>query len=300
MLVVVSLLAALVWTRPAVLVSQALPRAMHVSVVDQAGMPVPDLGLADFIVREDNLSREILRVAPADDPMQIAILVDDSTAARDVVIDIRRALPGFVDALLAPGDAGRKNQISIIGLGQRPTVLSDYTTDRAQLGKAIDRVWQQVMAGNYLLDATMEVIQGFKKRDASRPVIVALTTDGTELSTAGYDRVLQALGGSTAMFNVISLGRPAPATDDQARSRDIVVSQGPDVTGGFHDRLLATMALTDKLQQVANVLTHEYLVTYAHPDTLIPPEHVTVSVRRSGLTARGRLVKNQQGPQGRP
>ena len=300
MLVVVSLLVVLVWTRPAVLVSQALQRALYVSVVDQSGMPVPDLGPADFIVREDNLSREVIRVAPADDPMQIAILVDDSTAARDEIIDIRRALPGFVDVLLTPGEAARKNQISIIGLGQRPTVLSDYTTDRAQLGKAIDRIWQQVMAGNYLLDATMEVIQGFKKRDASRPVIVALTTDGTELSTAGYDRVLQALGGSNARFNVISLGRPAPATDDQARSRDIVVNQGPDATGGFHERLLTSMALTDKLQQVGNVLTHEYRVTYAHPDTLIPPEHVTVSVRRSGLTARGRLVKTQQGPQGRP
>src|SRR5580765_618181 len=171
MLVVVSLLAALVWARPAVLVSQALPRALYVSVVDQSGMPVPDLGPADFIVREDNLSREVIRVGPADDPMQIAILVDDSTAARDQVIDIRRALPGFIDALLAPGEAGRKNQISIIGLGNRPTVLSDYTTDRAQLVKAADRVWQQVNAGNYLLDATMEVIQGFKKRDASRPVV---------------------------------------------------------------------------------------------------------------------------------
>ena len=73
----------------------------------------------------------------------------------------------------------------------------------------------------------MEVIQGFKKRDASRPVIVALTTDGQELSTAGYDRVLQALGGSNAMFNVISLGSPAPATDDQARSRDHRRESGP-------------------------------------------------------------------------
>ena len=86
---------------------------MYVSVVDQSGMPVPDLGLADFIVREDNLSREVLRVAPADDPMQIAILVDDSTAARDQVIDIRRALPGFIDALLAPETpAGRTRSAS--------------------------------------------------------------------------------------------------------------------------------------------------------------------------------------------
>jgi hypothetical protein len=300
MLLAASLLGVFAWTQPAVLVSQALPRALYVSVVDRSGMPVPDLGPGDFIVREDSLSREVLRVEPADDPMQIAILVDDSTAARDHIVNMRRALPGFVGALLMPGDAARKNQITIIGLAQRPTVLSDYTTDRAQLGKAIDRIWQQTMAGNYLLDAIMEVTQGFKKRNAGRPVIVALTTDGPELSTAGYDRALEALGGSNAMFNVISLGSPVADTDDQARSRDIVVNQGPDVTGGFDDRLLTSLALTDKLQQVANVLTHEYRVTYAHPDTLIPPEHVTVSVRRGGLTARGRLVKNQQALQGRP
>ena len=54
---------------------------MYVSVLDKAGAPVPDLGPADFIVREDNVAREVLRVAPATDPMQIAILVDNSQAA---------------------------------------------------------------------------------------------------------------------------------------------------------------------------------------------------------------------------
>jgi hypothetical protein len=297
MLVAASLLAVLVWTRPVVLVSQALPRVMYVSVVDEAGMPVPDLGPADFIVREDNLSREVLRVAPADDPMQIAILVDNSAAARDDVINVRRALPGFIDALLAPSDTGRKNQITIIGIGERPTVLSDYTADRAQLGKAIDLVWQQGMAANYLLDATVEVTRGFEKRDASRPVIVALTTDGPEYSSAHYEDVLETLARSNAAFHVISLGRPAPPIDDAARSRDIVVERGPEMTGGIRERLLTSMALPVRLQQVANVLTHEYRVTYGHPDTLIPPQHVTVSVRRSGLIARGRLAKT---PQGRP
>src|SRR6266536_6068178 len=65
------------------LTAQAVQRSLYVSVVNDAGAHVPDLGPADFVVREDNVAREILRVAPADAPMQIALLVDNSTASRD-------------------------------------------------------------------------------------------------------------------------------------------------------------------------------------------------------------------------
>jgi len=81
MLAGVSALSALILSYPATLLSQAIERSMFVSVVDQAGAPVPNLGPSDFLVREDDLSREVLRVAPATDPMQVAILVDNSTAA---------------------------------------------------------------------------------------------------------------------------------------------------------------------------------------------------------------------------
>src|SRR5580765_1048161 len=48
-----------------VLVGQAIEKSMYVTVVNAAGAPVPDLGPPDFVIREDNVSREILRVAPA-------------------------------------------------------------------------------------------------------------------------------------------------------------------------------------------------------------------------------------------
>ena len=175
--------------------------------------------------------------------------------------------------------------------------------DSAQLGKAIDRIWQQSMSGYYLLDATREVIQGFKKREAARPVIVALTTDGPELSFTGYQGVLESIVDSKTSFNVISLGKPSAATDDFSIARNTVVDNGTARSGGTHERLLTSMAVGPKLKQVASVLTHEYLVTYAHPDTLLPPEKITVSVHRANLVARGRPVKiaqSTQGPQTRP
>ena len=74
--------------------AQSIPRAMYVSVLDEAGAPVADLGPSDFTVREDKAGREVLRVAPADDPMQLAVLVDNSQAARNYMGTSVPALKG--------------------------------------------------------------------------------------------------------------------------------------------------------------------------------------------------------------
>ena len=48
-------------------------------------------------------------VSPADDPMQIAVLVDDSTAAEPFITYYRAALPGFLEALTAGDQPGKRN-----------------------------------------------------------------------------------------------------------------------------------------------------------------------------------------------
>ena len=44
--------------------AQAQERVVYVSAVDRNGAPVLDLTAKDFIVREDGMAREVLRVAP--------------------------------------------------------------------------------------------------------------------------------------------------------------------------------------------------------------------------------------------
>ena len=72
------------------------------------------------------MAREVLRVVPASDPMQIAIMVDNSTAAGPYVPDIRRALPSFIEKLAAPTASGRRNEIALITLGNRPTIHASH------------------------------------------------------------------------------------------------------------------------------------------------------------------------------
>jgi len=275
------------------LVAQAIERSMTVSIVDEAGAPVPDLGPTDFIIREDNAAREILKVGPATEPMQIALLVDTSRASRENIAHYRTALPPFVTTLINANATGAKNQVALLAFGERPTVITNYTSSLTELERGINRLWALDDSGAYLLDALYEVCQGFDKRETRRPVIVAITQEGRELSYRHYDQVLGPLRESGAPFHALVLGTPTAGLDEEARSRNIVLDEGTRGTGGIREQLLTPMALAGKLKQLATVLTHQYLVTYAHPDSLIPPERVTVSAKAAGMTARGTLVKDK-------
>ena len=281
---------ALAWT--GTLNAQAIQRALYVSALNDAGAPVPDLGSADFTVREDKMTREVLKVEPAVEPMQIAVLVDTSQAARDDISHIRTALPAFVKTLTT-GDI--RNEVAIVAIGERPTVFTNYTFNQAELKKGIDRIWSVQGSGAYLLDGIIEVCQGFKKRGAQRPVIVAILSEGPELSNRQHDQVLEPLRAAGAALHAITLGRSSSSLSDEMRNRNLVLDEGPRATGGRREELLTSMALGGKLTQLADELTHQYKVTYARPQSLIPPERVTVSAARPGVTARGTLIKEVQG-----
>ena len=281
---------ALVW--PGTLGAQAIQRAMYVSALDEAGAPIPGLGPSDFIIREDNVAREVLKVEPAAAPMQIAVLVDTSQAARNDISFMRTALPAFVATLTG---AEPKNEVALIAIGERPTVFTNYTFSTTELKKGIDRIWSAQGSGAYLLDGLIETCQGFKKRSAQRPVIVAILSEGPEFSNRFHDDVLGPLRDTAAAFHVFTLGRPSSSVSSEARERSLVLDQGPLQTGGRREELLTPMALDGKLKLLADELTHQYKVTYARPQSLIPPEKVTVSGTKPGTTVRGTLIKEDKG-----
>jgi VWFA-related protein len=285
--VIVVLIAVAAAAGPA-LRAQAAQRSMYVSVLDRSGAPVPGLGPSDFIVREDRVAREVLSVESARDPMQIALLVDNSQAAEAFIRDYREALPAFVAAMIDPDSP--RNQIALIALAERPTILSDYTSDAAQLQKGIGRVFAMSGSGTYLLDGIIETSRGITRRGSTRPVIVAITSEGMELSDRQYQQVLEPLKESGAAFHVIVVG--SPRNNDQDRS--VVLDQGTRDSGGRYDTILASTALTGKMKEVARELKSQYRVTYARPQTLIPPEQITVAAAKPGLTARGTPARDDR------
>ena len=201
---------------------------------------MPDLGPADFIVREDNVAREVLKVAPAVDPMQIALLVDNSQAARDDIRDIRTRAPGVHHGHDRRRAGGGKNQVAIIALAERPTILADYTVDADRLIKGVDRICRSRRCGDYLLDGIVEVSRGLQearrqppgdRRDHHRRTGAQLPAATTRCSSRSRDS-------GAALSRDRRSGRRRTAISDEARNRDIVLDQGTGETGGRHDELL--------------------------------------------------------------
>jgi hypothetical protein len=268
--------------------AQTLQRGIYASVLDKDSTPVPGMTPADFVVREDNLAREVLRVEPARASMQIALLVDNSAAAGRTIRDIRDAASEFIKGVTGNG---MENEVALITVGERPTILVDYTTDQAKLLKGA-AIFSQPNSGAYMLDGIWETARALKKREARRPVIIGIATNGPEFSNRYRDQVMGAVTDAGASLHIVMVG--APPTDvvsNEGRERAYIFSEGTESTGGRYDNVLAASAMGMRLKQVADELTHQYLVTYARPQSLIPPEHVKITSKRPDVTVRGTPVK---------
>lgn len=275
----------------AILQAQARERTLYVSVFDTATRaPVKDLGPDAFVVREDGVRREVLRVSPATSPMLVAVVYDNSAPATDTISDLRRALQAFVKAMDGVGP------IALISVADRPTIAVDYTTNQKQLLDGAGRVFAVPSSGATLLDAMIETSKGIAKRDADRAAIVVITTERVEYSQAHYDQVLEPLRESGATMHAIVFQNPQGSLgSDEARNRATVLDRGPRETGGVRFDLLTSQAYEGRLTELATILKSQYRVVYARPESLIPPEKVEVSTTKPGLEAHGTPARETRG-----
>ena len=262
--------------------ASARTRDIHVSAVDRQGAPVTGLTAADFTVKEDGAVREVLDVKPATGPLQIALLIDDSAAASDATSYLRDGLAAFLERMRGHAE------IALITTGERPTVVSNYTTDSEALTQRVRRIFPRTNAGAYLLDAISDASQALAKREAKRPVVFAITFEGTEFSNRQYDSVLRDLQKSGAALHVVAVGTPDGGMSDEQRNRGMVLSEGTSRTGGRRDQVLAVSGLPDRIKQAADELLNQYVLTYSRPDKLSPPEKIAVSSTRPNVTVRAR------------
>jgi hypothetical protein len=257
-------------------------RELFVSVLNKADEPILTLGAADFVVREDGRAREVLRARRATDPIDLVLLIDTSQALNRQVADTRKAVEQFLAAM-----AGHA-QVTLVGLGDRPTILAGPTDDAEKLKKGMGGIFPIEGAGALVLEGIQETLKGFAKRKPGRAAIVVLYEGGREFSSDSSATVLGKIADSGATLHVITVGTTVPpdAMTQEGRSREIVFDGGTRQSGGRRQNVLASMGLADALSRLAAELLGQYRITYARPDTLIPPKTIEVSVRQPDVTVR--------------
>jgi Ca-activated chloride channel homolog len=281
------LLSAASFAAGAPLQEEVLPsaRVVYLTVTDKNGAMVPNLTAADFVVKDSGKEREVLQVESATAPIRIAMIVDDNGTGI-----FRYGVARFIERL-----QGRAAFALSTVAGQHLKIV-DYTANVADLSDAIGRLTARPGTddGGQLLEGIFETAKDLEKRKAQRSVIVVLTVGGEEHSTLPAHHVLDQLRQSGAALHVfavassalasrVAVTKPAALLGENLNLSE-VLGDGPRQSGGQRDEIVATAGIVAGLQQLADTLTHQYVIAYA-----LPPKSngkINISVKQPGVTVR--------------
>jgi hypothetical protein len=266
---------------------RGIPRSVFVTVTDKSGAPIVDLTGADFSIKEGGRSVEDIRAVLADEQMQIAFIVDDNGTGL-----FRAPLTRFVQRL-----DGRA-QMSLSSVVGQTMKIVDFTSEMDVIthGLATLNARPGTPDGGQLLEGIAEAAGELRRREAQRPLIIALTVGGEEHSTANADHVLDQLrrsGASLYVFSVIgsalrstvAVQRPSALLQENL-SLQRVLGDGPKQSGGRHREIAAAAGSLQDLQHLASELTHQYRVSYTLPPGMKRSDRLSVSVSRKGVSVR--------------
>ncbi|MEO7274612.1 MAG: hypothetical protein ABIX28_17580, partial [Vicinamibacterales bacterium] len=262
-------------------------RKVALNIFNSAGGYVDDLTADDFVVKEGGKARDVVAVRPARGLMQIALIVDDNGTGL-----FRAPLYRFVQRL-----QGRAEFAIVTVVGQ-PLKLTDYTMD----GKVLTEVLTSLSArpgtpdGGQLLQGIYEAARDLEKREAPRPIIIALSVPGEEHSTLPARHVLDKLKDSGAALHVFlvaasasrqtaAVTRPSALLEENMNLGE-VLGDGSKQSGGRREDIVASAGALTGLQQLAEDLLHQYVIEYDLPPGTKPSDRISVSAKRKGVTLR--------------
>ena len=233
-----------------------------VTVVAEAGTPVLDLAVKDFIVKEDGKKREVLSVKVADDLLSVALLVDTAKPAMGAEFptrDLRTATAAFVTSVHAVNpDAG----IALWQVAGAATVTVDFTNKGDDLQRAIARLYPDQQSAAVMLEALDAAAKKLATRPAPRRALVSVDFNSPEGST---DRMVQqsadSITKSGATFWAISVRGTGPSN----ANREEVLDKLTRSNGGRRFSSIDGTGLEANLKKLAATLASQYVVTFTSP-----------------------------------
>jgi hypothetical protein len=245
-------------------------RRVYVTVLDSAERPVRDLGAADFGIREDGRTGEIVRVEPAAEAPAIFLMADNSAGVQPFVNDVRLALAAFVKAIHASSPDAT---LALMAHGGPPTMLNGFTKDEAALQKAIRR-FVPTTGASFLLESLVEAGRQLRSRPSSRRAIVCFAIDAVAEGAPPLPETIgRAVRDASAGVWVIALtGGPGDP------NRDYVLNRVIPWSGGLRQTVVSPQALQGRFERLAELLLSQSVITYRRPAGPAP-QQLDVGVR---------------------
>ena len=264
-----------------------ITRTVYFNAFDDNGLAVDDLSPADLSVKEGGKARDVVAIRPAKALMQIALIVDDNGTGL-----FRAPLYRFVQRLQG------KAEFSIVTVVGQPLRLTDYTMDGRILGDVLTSLSARpgTPDGGQLLQGIYEAAMDLTKREAPRPIIIALSIPGDEHTTLPARHVLDKLKDSGASLHVFLVAKSAarqtaPVTKpsellEENMNLGEVLGDGSKQSGGTREDILASAGTLAGLQRLAEDLLRQQVIEYDLPPGTKRSDRISISVKRKGVSLR--------------
>jgi VWFA-related protein len=199
--------------------------SVPVIVSDRQGRYIAGLKASDFTLYEDRVKQPIAFFADAEEPINVALLLDTSKSATWALDDIKKTAQDFLKQL-RPQD-----RAMIVSFDRDTIALCELTSDRKTLERAIGDAQIGERFGTKLRDAVDAVMKEEFRTVKGRKAIVLLT-DGKDHGSEVDEQALMesAAEADTLIYSVFYRSLPPWLDRDQQspRGRRVVPGGGPE------------------------------------------------------------------------
>lgn len=272
-------LAAFAIDRPATVNALPAQHRVYVAVADNKGKPVVDLTAADFKVAIDDRDQEILSVAPATEPLSVVIITDrlglDPAYSS---FTVQHALSGFVKGIRTVPDS----RIALTTFDGPVIRITGFNSPATELNRAIGRLSTNATEGG-MLDAVVDACELLRDTKTDRRVIFAMfAAYRADTSLQWNDRTAMTLWESQASLWALEVQSIGGARVGNA-GREEVVTLGSRMSGGLTESVASAVGLSSRAQQMAALISKQYVVTYAPGSDATTSTRRKVAVNRNGV-----------------
>lgn len=178
-----------------------------VAVVDPKGRFIPNIPQNYFRVQEDGVPQQISGFAKGEAPMTVCMLIEFSGLFQAYWSygwgETLTAAYSFVDTL-KPED-----NVAVVAFDLRPTILSDFTTDRNKTQEALSRLRIPGFSESNLFDALTDMADRMSNIEGRKAILVIASGRDT-FSKITYDKArrdLQSSGVPVYSISILQVAR---------------------------------------------------------------------------------------------
>ncbi len=227
---------------------------VFVTVTDQNGAPVANLGKQDFRVFEDGFPETVaIFDRESQLPLSIVLGLDTSLSTRkDLRLELDAAR-NFAQSIMRPVDS-----MAVYTFSEVVNEVVPFTADLQRIDRGISAIRSGAATAMYdaiyLASAVLEKRQG-------RKVLVLITDGGDTVSTTDYQQALQAAQRAEAIvYSIIVVPIEASAGRDLGGEHALI--QLSRDTGGKYYYASSTDTLNQAFRQISDELRTQYLLAY--------------------------------------